>query len=71
MNISEQDLQVIEIIENDDGSADIVIDISDDFKEEFKKFKGLKRFSKKAFEKFVIESLETGLEICQRAEKEK
>ena len=53
----------------EDGSADLIIDISDKFKEEFKVLHGLKRFSKKAFNKFVIEALWAKLKNEKRTSK--
>lgn len=56
------DIRVLEISENEDGSADLIVEISDEFKKEFKAMQGLKRFSRKRFEKFIIEALEAGLD---------
>ena len=56
------DIRVLEIVEKEDGSADLVLEISDEFKKEFKAMYGLKRFSQKRFEKFVIKALEAGLD---------
>lgn len=65
MEITEEDIQVIEIKENDDGSADIVLEISEKFKEEFKAQMGLKRFSRKAFNKWAIEAIRDATEITE------
>lgn len=58
MEVIKGAIKVIEIIPNEDGSAELVLEVSDEFKKEFKSVYGFKRFSKKAFEKFVIEALE-------------
>ena len=49
--------QVNEIIENEDGTATVKVEVTDDFKEWFKKEQGLKRWSEKRFEKWFSERL--------------
>ena len=49
---------LIEEIQNDDGTCNLVFDVDDEFKEWFKEWQGLKRWSSKRFQKFVIEALE-------------
>ncbi|MHA2427143.1 MAG: hypothetical protein ACXADB_03835 [Candidatus Hermodarchaeia archaeon] len=56
------DIRVVEIVENEDGSANLILEISDEFKRWFKDTQGLKRFSQKRLEKFVIKALEAGLD---------
>lgn len=56
------EIRVLEISENEDGSANLILEISDEFKQWFKETQGLKRFSQKRFEKFVIKALEAGLD---------
>tara|TARA_Y100000310_G_C20284811_1_gene624356 strand:- start:265 stop:504 length:240 start_codon:yes stop_codon:yes gene_type:complete len=50
-------IRVAEIIDNDDGSANVTFEFSDDFKEWFKKVEGLKRWSDKRFQKVILKSL--------------
>ena len=50
-------LKVNKVIENEDGSADMDIEVDDEFVEWFKKREGLKRWSQKRFEKFVLEAV--------------
>ena len=57
-----QQLEVVEIIDNPDGTADLIFEISDDFKEWFKKSFELKRWSKKRFQKVVMEAIEFSIE---------
>lgn len=57
MGIDKDDLKILEINPNEDGSAEMTYEISDDLKEEFKTLYGFKRFSKKAFNKFLLKAL--------------
>jgi len=50
-------LKVNKIIENEDGSAEMDFEVDDEFVEWFKKKEGLKRWSQRRFEKFVLEVL--------------
>lgn len=50
-------LKVADIQEQNDGSAKVVFDIPDTFKKEYKQAFGLKKWSDKHFERFVIDSL--------------
>jgi hypothetical protein len=54
----ENTLKVIEIIDNPDGSANIIFEVTNEFKKEFKEMFGLKRFTQKAFQKFVLNALD-------------
>jgi len=51
-------IKIADIIENDDGTATLIIEYEDDFKEWFKKKQGLKRWSDKRFEKVVMEAIQ-------------
>jgi len=52
-----QKLEVIEITDNPDGTAEIVFELEDEFKEWFKKSFGLKRWSDKKFQKVLLEAI--------------
>ena len=51
-------LTVAETKENEDGSMDIVFDLTDEFIEDFKRINNLKRFSRKRFSKWARKTLE-------------
>ena len=53
--------QVNEITENEDGTATVKVEVTDDFKEWFKKEQGLKRWSEKRFGKWFSERLKNRL----------
>tara|TARA_Y100000296_G_scaffold86644_1_gene127137 strand:+ start:1153 stop:1482 length:330 start_codon:yes stop_codon:yes gene_type:complete len=64
-NINKEDrqlLEVIEIIDNDDGTSEIVFEITDEFKDWFKKCFGLKRWSNKRFQKELVEAIQDYIE---------
>ena len=50
-------IEKIEIVENEDGSADLVLEVSEKFVAWFKEMQGLKRWSQKRFEKWVHEGI--------------
>ena len=50
-------LKVVEEIESDDGALNIVFEMDDEFREWFKESQGLRRWSDKRFQKFVLEAL--------------
>lgn len=50
-------LLVQEIIDNEDGTANVIFDISDEFKEKFIKFYNLSEWSDDFFNKFVVDAL--------------
>ena len=50
-------IKVVSITDQDDGSAIVEFDITDEFRDWFKKREGLKRWSQKRFQKFVIDGL--------------
>jgi len=53
-----QRLEITEVVDNPDGTATLVFELEDEFKEWFKESFGLKRWSDKRFEKVLIESLD-------------
>ena len=56
-------LQVIDIVDNPDGSATINFDVSDEFIVWFKEDQGLKRWSQKRFQKWAIEGIENYISL--------
>ena len=54
--------KIIDVVKNEDRSGTIIIEISNDFKEWFKKKYNLKRFSEKKFQKFVVDAIEKNLQ---------
>ena len=56
-----QKLEVVEIIDNPDGTAELVFELEDEFREWFKKSFGLKRWSDKRFQKVLIEAITAGI----------
>tara|TARA_Y100000034_G_scaffold124946_1_gene173827 strand:+ start:6755 stop:6964 length:210 start_codon:yes stop_codon:yes gene_type:complete len=54
-------IKILEIVENEDGTAEVSLDISDEFQAWFKKSQDLQRWSPKRFEKWFIEALTKGL----------
>lgn len=54
--------EITEEIENDDGSLTLVFDVDDEFKSWFKDLQGLKRWSDKRFEKWVVQAITAKLE---------
>lgn len=63
-NINEH-LKVSEVVENEDGSAFWTFDFSDEFVEWFKKDQGLKRWSPKRFEKWIINGMVEGVKYLE------
>ena len=57
--------EILDVIENPDGTATIKLDLSDEFMEWFKKDQGLKRWSQKRFENFFVENVVEGLQIMK------
>ena len=62
--------QVDEVIENEDGTATVKIDVPDDFKEWFKKDQGLKRWSGKRFEKWFNNTLKSYISAEEESDEE-
>jgi len=56
-------LKVKEIIDNPDGSAQIVFEADDEFKQGFKDYHNLKRWSQKRFNKFMNEAIESSIKF--------
>ena len=50
-------LKVIEIKDQNDGSAKLTFDLPEGFKKEYKQAFGLKKWSDKHFERFVLDAL--------------
>jgi len=53
---------LVEEIQNEDGTWNLVFDVDDEFKEWFKELQGLKRWSDKRFQKFLHEVLASAIE---------
>jgi len=51
-------VRVLEISENDDGSANVSLEVNEEFVSWFKEREGLKRWSNKRFQKFFTENLQ-------------
>tara|TARA_Y100000310_G_scaffold312987_1_gene360838 strand:- start:790 stop:1017 length:228 start_codon:yes stop_codon:yes gene_type:complete len=50
-------IEKINIVERDDGSADLELEVTEKFVAWFKKTQGLKRWSQKRFEKWIHEGI--------------
>ena len=59
-------LQVIDIVDNPDGSATINFDVPDEFIAWFKEDQGLKRWSQKRFQKWAIEGIENYISLQEQ-----
>ena len=55
-------IKISDITENEDGSANMTFDLSDEFCAWFKEIENLKRWSPKRFEKWVLKALEHKLQ---------
>ena len=64
------DIAISKITENEDGSATINLELSDEFKDWFKKEQGLKRWSHKRFEKWFHKNLAERLELGKTDERQ-
>ena len=62
-------LKVLEINENEDGTATINVEMSQEFMDWFKKREGLKRWSDKRFNKFFTKNLQKFLNSGSQTEK--
>lgn len=51
-------VKVLNIKENDDGTANVSLEVNEEFVDWFKKREGLKRWSNKRFQKFFTENLQ-------------
>jgi hypothetical protein len=52
------DVKVLNVVDNADGTCTIEFDVSEEFKKSFKEAHGLKRFSQKKFQQFVLDALD-------------
>lgn len=50
-------IKVVDIIDNDDGTANVIFDLSQEFIENYKILFNLEKFDEKHFEIFVIDSI--------------
>ena len=55
-------IEVVKIVENEDGSALLMLNISEELKKEFMDNNNLKRWSSKRFESFIVSELESHIE---------
>jgi hypothetical protein len=63
--------ELVEEIQNDDGTWNLIFDVDDVFKEWFKELQGLKRWSDKRFQKFLHETLANAIEREKNNENDK
>ena len=56
-------IEVIEIKDNEDGSAEYIFEVDAEAKASIMKAAGMKRWSRKKFEEFVIEALDARLKL--------
>ena len=61
--IEKETIKLIAVSENADGSVNLEFDMSDGFKDRFKEFYGLKRWSNKKFNQWVDDNLAEFLKI--------
>ena len=61
--IEKETIKLTDVSQNEDGSIDLEFDMSDGFKDRFKEFHGLKRWSNKKFNEWVDENLSLFLKI--------
>lgn len=59
-------IEVINLVELEDGGATIDVSIDQEYKDHFKKLHGLKRFSHKKFQEFIITALEKKLDSLEK-----
>lgn len=59
-------IKVVEVIENQDGSATVVFEADQDFRKGFKEYFKLKRWSQKRFNKFMNEAIETSIKYYRQ-----
>lgn len=50
-------LKVVDVEDQSDGSAKVIFDLPEGFKKEYKQVFGLKKWSDKHFERFVLDAL--------------
>jgi len=56
------ELKILEIVDNEDGSATVQFDVSDDFVVWFCEHHKIEKFDQELFQKWIIESLEPAIE---------
>ncbi len=56
-------ITVINIVELSSGGAELHLEVDEEYKSNFKRQYGLKRWSKKKFEAFVIQAITNSLEL--------
>ena len=56
------ELKLVEEIQNDDGTWNLIFDVDDEFREWFKELQGMKRWSHKRFQKVLHEALTSAVE---------
>jgi len=54
-------LKIIEVKTLKDGTSELILDITDEFQEWFKKEQGLKRWSKKRFQAWLEDAIDKNL----------
>jgi glutathione synthase/RimK-type ligase-like ATP-grasp enzyme len=52
------EIKIISIIENKDGSANIEVEVTPECKERIKSLLGVKRLTRKKFEEFALQALQ-------------
>ena len=57
---------LVEEIQNEDGTWNLIFDVDDEFQEWFKKCQGLKRWSSKRFQKVFSEAIRVAIEQDQQ-----
>ena len=55
-------LKVIDVEDQSDGTAKVIFDIPEGFKKEYKQAFGLKKWSNKHFERFVLDALKASID---------
>lgn len=63
-------IDVLEVIEKEDGTKEVIFDYDDEFLEYVKKKTGKKIPSKKDINKVFLETLEHGLQLLEKERKE-
>ena len=63
----ENTIRIREVTENKDGSVDVDIDISDEFKDWFKREQNLQRWSQKRFQEWLLLNLQHLIEPHREA----
>ena len=61
-------LQVVSVLENPDGSAEISFEIDKEYKDLIKNLLGMKRWNEKKFQQFVIDALTKQVSLEKRTQ---